>query len=511
MKKFNYKSRKGFTLIELLVVIGILAVLAAIAIPSVAGLIDRANVSADDTNANEMTNALERFTSEYELFCQDIASGKLNTNDLDAAQSRVYNVTGADSREDITLLEGSGLAGKKINRDTKYPENVDTARAIIENYTKTSSVTFEPKQSDMHFYYSADCGVVVFSEATDTPDVPTLNKLVVSGKDAKGRELSNTTAWVDLTTGIGSNYIVHNGIIPEGGEYTREDGTTYEAGDEFPEIKSGDSYIYGLYKYNYNGVLWRASALNKAADLVYPSPIASINNQPLKLMTGTFGAYKNSFKLADDFQIPNTVTNCNAMFQSATGLTELPANFYIPDSVNTAQNMFNACKNLKRLPDNFALPRGCQFMQYMFNNCSSLENAPAYFNTIRTDEIYAPLLFAGCTNLKEVPDTFKIPEGPSKLTMGQMFANCTSLEKLPNNFVLPKNLNNTVNMFLNCQNLTGTIIINCDIPAYEFNGSLNYPYDDCFTGTTKPITIKGSSPQLVEIAATATNNNVTIG
>ena len=61
MMKFNIKSKLGFTLIELLVVIGILAVLAAIAIPSVAGLIDRANQSADQTNASEMTNAMERF------------------------------------------------------------------------------------------------------------------------------------------------------------------------------------------------------------------------------------------------------------------------------------------------------------------------------------------------------------------------------------------------------------------------------------------------------------------
>ena len=150
--KFNIKSKKGFTLIELLVVIGILAVLAAIAIPSVAGLIDRANVSADNTNANEMTNAIERFTSEYELYCQDIASGTLSINDLDSAQGRVYNVTGAKNRKDITDLESIGLNGFKLNQDTKYPENIETLSAIVENYMKTSSSTFEPKQSDCNYY-----------------------------------------------------------------------------------------------------------------------------------------------------------------------------------------------------------------------------------------------------------------------------------------------------------------------------------------------------------------------
>ena len=208
----NIKSRKGFTLIELLVVIGILAVLAAIAIPSVAGLIDRANVSADKTNSNEMTNAVERFASEYELYCQDIASGAIKDTDndgtpdnMDSAQGRVYNVTGAVTRADIEELEltqneTAGDNDVAIYRDTKYPVNAYTIQKVVENYTKTSSSTFEPKQSDMHYWYSPDCGVVVVAEPeTEAKD---LDKLVVSGKDAKGRDISSNSInaqWIDIT------------------------------------------------------------------------------------------------------------------------------------------------------------------------------------------------------------------------------------------------------------------------------------------------------------------------
>ncbi len=201
----NFNSKQGFTLIELLVVIGILAVLAAIAIPSVAGLIDRANVSSDKTNANEMTNAIERFASEYEIVRQDLYSGLITGLDnLDGAQGRVYYVTKVTSTTDIENLEKDETAdpnttGRAIYRDTKYPVNAETTKAIVEAYTKTSSSTFVPKQSDKHYYYSPDCGLVIVADKNVT-DPLLLNKYVVSGMDAKGNELDDTTTWINLTT-----------------------------------------------------------------------------------------------------------------------------------------------------------------------------------------------------------------------------------------------------------------------------------------------------------------------
>ena len=208
--KFNYKSRKGFTLIELLVVIGILAVLAAIAIPSVAGLIDRANVSADNNNVKEMTNAIERFTSEYQLVKNDIMSGTLDVNNMDAIQGRVYNVTQITMRDEVTKAEGeSGFLGCAIDINTGYPLSERTFKKIIENYMKTSSSTFEPKQSDCSYFYCIETGVVLCSENGVTSDE--LNEAAKQNITLSSTPTTNEYHWLNITTSTTNDCIKSDG------------------------------------------------------------------------------------------------------------------------------------------------------------------------------------------------------------------------------------------------------------------------------------------------------------
>jgi len=72
------KAKRGFTLIEVIVVIGILAILSALAIPSVAGYIENSKAQTNVANAKMIYNAGEAYLASNSDKAASNLAGLLN-------------------------------------------------------------------------------------------------------------------------------------------------------------------------------------------------------------------------------------------------------------------------------------------------------------------------------------------------------------------------------------------------------------------------------------------------
>ena len=249
MKK-GIAGKKGFTLVELLVIIAILAIIAVIAIPAVAGLIEKANVSSDTTTVSEMSGAVERWTTEYDLYVNSVQSGNV-TADQDVARTRVeavLNVVGKDllggktvdkltpnefrefNQKLLGLNSANGTAdggSALLDTKSKLPTTARGFAAVVQNYTKLKgSSIFVPKQSQMSFYYNIDTGVVTFAASgksacsdADLTKAVANNNALSGAVGSDGKIDSSKARWIDVTvtttvsTGAANLETISNAVV----------------------------------------------------------------------------------------------------------------------------------------------------------------------------------------------------------------------------------------------------------------------------------------------------------
>ena len=152
------KNRKGFTIVELVIVIAIIAILAAVLIPTFASLIAKANVSADTQLVRNLNTALttEKAGGENNKTMNDALKMAKNAGyDIDRIVSKSGNNIGWDSKNDRFVLIDAG------NNTFIYPTDAGAnaqkiADADMVNYfviSKTVPATTDQKYS---IYLSKD-------------------------------------------------------------------------------------------------------------------------------------------------------------------------------------------------------------------------------------------------------------------------------------------------------------------------------------------------------------------
>ncbi len=162
----NRNSKKGFTIVELIIVIAVIAVLAAVLIPTFSNLIQKANVAADQTLIKNLNTALAMDTtvSKHETMTQALEATKANGFDVEKIVARATkNRIVWDSVNDCFAYIEEGKSEPTYIPDTKTDANV----ADYQLWTIVNNTTLDAKYSS----YIAGTSLSGAVEATKGVDV----------------------------------------------------------------------------------------------------------------------------------------------------------------------------------------------------------------------------------------------------------------------------------------------------------------------------------------------------
>lgn len=111
--KKRLKEQKGFTLVELLAVIVILGIIAAIAIPSIGGIIQKSKEDAAKADAIQLINAAKNYVASNGIPTTDLTEKELESYIDNVSLENDYKITvTSDDVKTTFKLTGSAVVSK---------------------------------------------------------------------------------------------------------------------------------------------------------------------------------------------------------------------------------------------------------------------------------------------------------------------------------------------------------------------------------------------------------------
>lgn len=239
------KNRKGFTIVELVIVIAIIAILAAVLIPTFASLIAKANVSADTQLVRNLNTALttEKAGGENNKTMNDALKMAKNAGyDIDRIVSKSGNNIGWDSKNDRFVLIDA-------NNDTYiYPtdagSNAQKVQNAVDYFVIYKEIPSNPKYS---IYLSKDAtladGTVTVSvgfDAGENENVTAVNYTSEATQDVIIRTNSTNTV---LTVSAKNSTVKHYDVVGKVSILAVDSKSYHEFGEVQGNIELADGRV----------------------------------------------------------------------------------------------------------------------------------------------------------------------------------------------------------------------------------------------------------------------------
>ena len=474
----NFVSGKsGFSLVELIVVIAIMAVMAAVLAPALLGYVERSRAQKDSSALDEVTNSVQLALADADVYDELVSF---------AVKGNYSCYCDGDSTTNTN-------ANKTITKSPDYWLFNDECRKLDETVYKPAgkmrgvTVTFKP--NDKSEYILKD-GIVNQIGNDSTKKGSDAGKILsdtsFEGLYNRVRSTVGDTLKVSSQTYRNSDYTIFISMGTTGGSQAdKQDAIQVYGqynGTNLPEVAApieGESQSMPR-----NDIVPENCTYTKKDGTV----ISAKGNIPSTPVKGdkyeegdyiyTYGQTINGDVVSRDNSGWYVKVKDSTKTEYGEILLEIAGK-----PITNMFNTFSGCTNLVTAP---AIPDTVKVLTWTFNYCPRLINAPKIPNS--KPRMYETFKF--CESLVVAPD---IPDGVTDIDSA--FAYCTNLETAPK---IPSSVKVMCYTFSGCKKLTGTIEINANPTSYS----------GCFSGTTQPITLKGTSSKLTAIAGGRSNITV---